>query len=164
MSIIRTTRSLAYRTCVLCHLSGLVDQLSIRGWPLFKARHVLHIPFQCPRKNCLRLHASSSNLPSRLPSWDAACAAVISGIVYRTRFGSAATLTWTLHNDVTIDSCSNLRRALEHKTPIEVLQKWQEKLPELSRERVYSEPGLDLYPIVRIARTSPRRLVTLSLR
>jgi transposase InsO family protein len=67
----------------------------------------------------------------------------ISDIVNQTRFRSAAELDATLTNY--LETYNNLipQRALKHQTPIQALQTWRSKKPELFIKRINKQPGLD---------------------
>jgi transposase InsO family protein len=67
----------------------------------------------------------------------------ISDIVNQTRFGSRAELESTLRNYLKIYNHNIPQRALKHRTPIQALKDWQEKMPDLFVKRVYNQAGLD---------------------
>jgi len=69
----------------------------------------------------------------------------ISDIVSQTRFGSRAELESTLRNYLKIYNHNIPQRALKHRTPIQALKDWQEKMPDLFVKRVYNQAGLDTY-------------------
>ena len=69
----------------------------------------------------------------------------ISEIVKQTRFESAAELAATLSNYLSTYNHHIPQRALNHLSPIEALQGWRKRPPELFIKRVYKQAGLDSY-------------------
>ena len=69
----------------------------------------------------------------------------ISEIVKQTRFASAAELESTLTNYLNSYNHHIPQRALNHISPIEALQAWRKKSPELFVKRVYKQAELDSY-------------------
>ena len=67
----------------------------------------------------------------------------ISDIVNQTRFASAAELDDTLANYLSAYNHLIPQRALKHQSPIQALQKWRRKKPELFVKRVNKQSGLD---------------------
>ena len=59
------------------------------------------------------------------------------------RFDSAAILAKTLGRYVRLYNHQIPQRALGHIAPIQALQDWQEKRPELFVKKVYNLTGLD---------------------
>ena len=68
----------------------------------------------------------------------------ISEVVKRTRFASAAELESTLMNHQNIYNHHIPQRALNHLSPIEALQDWRRKYPELFVKRVYKQAELNI--------------------
>ena len=71
----------------------------------------------------------------------------ISEVVHQTRFDSAAELESTLMNYQNTYNHHIPQRALNHLSPIEALQNWRDKSPELFVKRVYKRAELDTYVI-----------------
>jgi hypothetical protein len=69
----------------------------------------------------------------------------ISEILATTRFDSSKNLEQTLTHYVRIYNHSIPQRALGHITPIQALQNWRRKQPEIFSKRVYNHSGLDTY-------------------
>ena len=69
----------------------------------------------------------------------------ISEIVNQTRFASKGELESTLRNYLKIDNHNIPQRALDNATPIQAMQKWQEKTPDVFVKRIYNQAGLDTY-------------------
>ena len=69
----------------------------------------------------------------------------ISEVVKQTRFASAAELQTTLTLYLKTHNHHIPQRALKHQTPIQALQKWHEKKPDLFVKRVYNQEGFDNY-------------------
>jgi len=69
----------------------------------------------------------------------------ISELTQQTRFASAAELETTLERYLTLYNHHIPQRALNHQTPIQALQKWQNEKPELFVKQVYKHTGLDSY-------------------
>ena len=67
----------------------------------------------------------------------------ISEIVKQTRFTSTAELESTLTNYLNTYNHHIPQRALDHLSPIESLQLWRKKSPELFVKRVYKQAELD---------------------
>ena len=67
----------------------------------------------------------------------------ISELVNQTRFASAAELESTLMNYQNTYHHHIPQRALNHLSPIEALQHWRDKSPELFVKRVYKRAELD---------------------
>jgi len=67
----------------------------------------------------------------------------ISEVTQQTRFTSAAELETTLERYVTLYNHHIPQRALNHQTPIQALQEWQKKKPDLFVKDVYNLTGLD---------------------
>ena len=67
----------------------------------------------------------------------------ISDILNQTRFRSAADLDATLTNYLATYNNLIPQRALKHHTPIQALQTWRSKKPELFIKRINKQPGLD---------------------
>ena len=67
----------------------------------------------------------------------------ISEIVKQTRFETAAQLQATLKNYLSTYNNHIPQRALNHLSPIEALQDWRKKSPELFVKRVYKQAELD---------------------
>lgn len=64
-------------------------------------------------------------------------------LVKQTRFESAAELTETLANYLSTYNDHIPQRALDHLSPVEALQAWRKKSPELFVKRVYKQAELD---------------------
>ena len=60
-----------------------------------------------------------------------------------TRFHSGEHLSDTIMRYVKLYNQNIPQRALKHSTPIECLQNWYQKHPELFRKRPYNQGGLD---------------------
>jgi len=71
----------------------------------------------------------------------------ISELTQQTRFASAVELGTTLDRYLTLYNHHIPQRALNHQTPIQALQKWQNKKPELFVKPVYKQTGLDSYAL-----------------
>jgi transposase InsO family protein len=71
----------------------------------------------------------------------------ISELVKQTRFTSAAQLQSTLDNYLNTYNHHIPQRALNHLSPVEALQAWRKKTPELFTKRVYKRAGLDSYAL-----------------
>lgn len=69
----------------------------------------------------------------------------IGELIGQTRFKSAAELQATLTDYVQTYNHRIPQRALDHQSPIQALQSWQSKRPELFKKRVNNLPGLDSY-------------------
>lgn len=69
----------------------------------------------------------------------------ISEIVRQTRFGSVAELEATLTNYLYTYNHHIPQRALKHLSPVEALQAWRKKSPELFVKRVCKQSELDTY-------------------
>ena len=69
----------------------------------------------------------------------------IADLVKQTRFASAAELETTLQHYLATYNHSIPQRSLNHQTPIQALQTWRSKKPDLFVRRVYKHPGLDTY-------------------
>ena len=67
----------------------------------------------------------------------------ISEVVKQTRFTCAADLESTLTNYLNIYNHHIPQRALDHLSPIESLQAWRKKSPDLFVKRVYKQAALD---------------------
>lgn len=67
----------------------------------------------------------------------------ISDLVNQTRFRSAAELDETLKHYLSTYNNLIPQRALKHQTPIQAIQLWQAKSPQLFVKRIYKQPGLD---------------------
>jgi transposase InsO family protein len=67
----------------------------------------------------------------------------ISEIVKQTRFQSAAQLHSTLNHYLSTYNHHIPQRALRHLSPIEALQDWYKKQPEIFNRNVYKRAGLD---------------------
>lgn len=67
----------------------------------------------------------------------------ISEVVSQTRFALAAELEATLDNYLQTDNHLIPQRALNHLSPVQALQDWRAKRPDLFVKRVYDQPGLD---------------------
>ena len=68
----------------------------------------------------------------------------ISEIVKQTRFASKAELESTLTNYLNTYNHHIPQRALKHVSPIEALQAWRKKSPDLFVKRVYKQTELDI--------------------
>ena len=68
----------------------------------------------------------------------------IAEIVKQTRFASAAELQTTLQHYLATYNHRIPQRALDHQSPVQALQAWQKKKPELFVKRVYKQAGLDI--------------------
>ena len=73
------------------------------------------------------------------------CNGRISAVLATTRFDSAQSLEDTLSRYVRRYNHQIPQRALGHIAPVQALQNWQEKRPELSEKKVYNLTGLDIY-------------------
>jgi transposase InsO family protein len=71
----------------------------------------------------------------------------ISDLVKQTRFASAGVLDATLTQYLTTYNHHIPQRALNHKSPIQALKRWQIDNPDLFVKRVYKHAGLDKYRI-----------------
>ena len=69
----------------------------------------------------------------------------IAEVTQQTRFASAAELETTLERYVTLYNHHIPQRALNHQTPIQALQEWQKKKPDLFVKDVYNLTGLDTW-------------------
>jgi len=67
----------------------------------------------------------------------------IAEIVKQTRFATAAELQTTLQHYLATYNHRIPQRALDHQSPVQALQAWQKKKPELFVKRVYKQAGLD---------------------
>ena len=67
----------------------------------------------------------------------------IADLVKHTRFASAAELEATLQNYLSTYNHRIPQRSLNHQTPVQALQKWQQEKPELFVRRVYKQADLD---------------------
>ena len=67
----------------------------------------------------------------------------IADLVKQTRFASAAELETTLQHYLSIYNHHIPQRALNHQSPVQALQAWQKKKPELFVKRVHKQAGLD---------------------
>lgn len=67
----------------------------------------------------------------------------ISDLVSQTRFRSAAELDETLKQYLSTYNSLIPQRALKHQTPIQAIQQWQAKNPQLFVKRTHKQPGLD---------------------
>ncbi|MGL4190307.1 MAG: IS3 family transposase, partial [Sphaerotilus sulfidivorans] len=68
----------------------------------------------------------------------------IAEITAQTRFHSAAELEQTLMNYVKVYNTRIPQRALDHHTPLDALQSWRAKSPDLFKKRPKNLPGLDM--------------------
>ncbi len=69
----------------------------------------------------------------------------ISEVLATTRFDSAQSLADTLGRYVRLYNHQIPQRALGHLSPVQALQDWQERCPELFKKKVYNLTGLDTY-------------------
>ena len=69
----------------------------------------------------------------------------ISEVLATTRFDSAQSLADTLSRYVRLYNHQIPQRALGHLSPVQALQDWQERCPELFKKKVYNLTGLDSY-------------------
>ena len=67
----------------------------------------------------------------------------IAEVIRQTRFKSGAELEATLTAYVHAYNHRIPQRALDHRSPIQALQKWRSDKPELFKKRVIDQPGLD---------------------
>jgi transposase InsO family protein len=67
----------------------------------------------------------------------------ISEVLATTRFDAAQRLEDTLSRYVRLYNHQIPQRALGHIAPVQALQDWQEKRPELFKKKVYNLTGLD---------------------
>jgi transposase InsO family protein len=67
----------------------------------------------------------------------------IAELIKQTRFASAAELETTLQHYLATYNHRIPQRALNHQSPVQALQAWQKKKPELFVKRVYKQAGLD---------------------
>jgi hypothetical protein len=67
----------------------------------------------------------------------------ISAVLATTRFDSAQSLADTLGRYVRLYNHQIPQRALGHLSPVQALQDWQERCPELFKKKVYNHTGLD---------------------
>ncbi|MDD2722840.1 MAG: integrase core domain-containing protein, partial [Methylovulum sp.] len=67
----------------------------------------------------------------------------ISELLKQTRFSSAEELEKTLLSYLVIYNHHIPQRAINHQTPMQAVQKWQEDKPELFVKKVYDQAGLD---------------------
>jgi len=70
----------------------------------------------------------------------------ISELLKQTRFGSAEELEKTLLSYLVIYNHHIPQRAINHQTPLQAVQKWQEDKPELFVKKDYDQAGLDNLP------------------
>ena len=70
----------------------------------------------------------------------------IADLIKQTRFASAAELEKALQHYLATYNHRIPQRSLNHQAPIQALQGWQKKKPELFVRRVYEQAGLDNYP------------------
>jgi transposase InsO family protein len=70
----------------------------------------------------------------------------INAVVKQTRFTYAGELETTLTNYQNIYNHRIPQRALNHRSPIEALQNWRKKSPEIFVKRVYKQAELDISP------------------
>jgi len=69
----------------------------------------------------------------------------ISELTQQTRFAFSAELEITLGRYLTLYNHHIPQRTLNHQIPIQAIQKWQNKKPELFVKNVYDHTGLDKY-------------------
>ena len=69
----------------------------------------------------------------------------IADLVKQTQFASAAELETTLQHYLVTYNSRIPQRALDHLSPVQALQAWQKKKPELFVKRIYEQAGLDTY-------------------
>jgi len=69
----------------------------------------------------------------------------ISELLKQTRFSSAEELEKTLLSYLVIYNHHIPQRAINHQTPFQAVQKWQEDKPELFVKKDYDQVGLDIY-------------------
>lgn len=69
----------------------------------------------------------------------------IGEVVAQTRFASAQELKETLLNYLQIYNHHIPQKALNHKTPVQVLEEWQENKPELFKKYLHDQVRLDKY-------------------
>ena len=69
----------------------------------------------------------------------------IAELLQQTHFDSRADLETTLLNYLKLYNHHIPQRAIDGKTPIQVLKDWQQRRPELFVKRVYDRAGLDNY-------------------
>ena len=67
----------------------------------------------------------------------------VAEVIRQTRFKSAAELEATLTAYVHAYNYRIPQRALDHRSPIQALQKWQSDKPAMFKKRVINQPGLD---------------------
>lgn len=67
----------------------------------------------------------------------------IAELLKQTRFDSRADLEATLLNYLKLYNHHIPQRAIDGKTPIQVLKEWQHRRPELFVKRVYEQTRLD---------------------
>ena len=73
------------------------------------------------------------------------CNGRISEVLATTRFDSAQNLEDTLTRYVRLNNHHIPQRALGHIAPVQALQDWHEKCPELIKMKEYNLTGLDTY-------------------
>lgn len=67
----------------------------------------------------------------------------ISELIRQTHFANAAELETTLYSYLKLYNHHIPQRAIDGKTPIQALKKWQQDKPDLFLKRVYDQTGLD---------------------
>ena len=98
-------------------------------------------------KRCTGLEIEHRLAPSRHPQTNGMVERFngrISEVIRQTRFQSAAELQATLTDYVQTYNHRVTRRALNHRSPVQALQKWQSAKPALFKKRVINHPGLDI--------------------
>jgi transposase InsO family protein len=68
----------------------------------------------------------------------------IAEITAQTRFHSAAALERTLLNHVKVYNTRIPQRVLDHHTPLDALQSWRSKSPDIFRKQPKNLPDLDI--------------------
>ena len=68
----------------------------------------------------------------------------ISELIRQTYFANAAKLETTLYSYLKLYNHHIPQRAIDGKTPIQALKKWQQEKPSLFLKRVYDQTGLDI--------------------
>ncbi len=68
----------------------------------------------------------------------------ISELIRQTHFANAAELETTLYSYLKLYNHHIPQRAIDGKTPIQALKKWQQDKPDLFLKRVYDQTGLDM--------------------
>ncbi len=97
-------------------------------------------------KRCAALNIEHRLAPPRHPQTNGMVERFngrIAEVIGQTRFKSAAELEATLTDYVQTYNHRIPQRALDHRSPIQSLKKWQSDKPDLFKKRIHNQPGLD---------------------